>query len=311
MAVNTACELVSSCDQSVAIVDMDFCGGQVATYLDLMPSFTLGDLAESSETLDPRMLERVLIKHSSGLAVIARPTALSQGELLHTDQNHQWITAVISTLTDMYDYVILDGLNPCAQADLELLRLADNILLVMNLLVPSIRNAYRMLEDMTQRHGLGGGNPSAAALSAESPLDPILLIINRLGRESSYLRIQDIEKTLQHKIFAQIPDDWRTVSRSINAGDPLALYAPNSKIRTNLIDMAIRLTGSDPGSGSPSSATRALRKDLSGRSSKRNNQGLLGRVFHKATDRSRGSQKNSQRSLAGVAPSRSEEGTNQ
>jgi pilus assembly protein CpaE len=311
LAVNTACELVSSCDQSVAIVDMDFCGGQVATYLDLMPSFTLGDLAESSKTLDPRMLERVLIRHSSGLAVIARPTALSQGKLLHTDQNHQLITAVISTLTDMYDYVILDGLNPCAQADLELLRLADNILLVMNLLVPSIRNAYRMLEDMTQRHGLGGGKLSAAATSAESLLEPILLIINRLGRESSYLRIQDVEKTLQHKIFAQVPDDWRTVSRSINAGDPLALYAPNSKIRTNLIDMAIRLTGSDPGSRSSSSATRALRKDLSGRSSKRNNQGLLGRVFHKATDRSRGSQKNSQRSLAGVAPSRSEEGTNQ
>ncbi|MCK4850655.1 MAG: AAA family ATPase, partial [Phycisphaerae bacterium] len=203
VAVNTACELVSSCNQTVVVLDLDFCGGQVATYLDLMPSFTLGDLAESSETLDPQMLERVLTKHSSGLAVIARPTALSQGELLQTNQAHKLVTAVISTLTDMYDYVILDGLSPSNQTDLGLLRMADNILLVMNLLVPSIRNAHRILEAMTRRHGLGGEGPSANLASAESPLERILLIINRLGRESSYLRIQDVEKTLKHKIFAQ------------------------------------------------------------------------------------------------------------
>ena len=201
----------------------------------------------------------------------------------------------------MYDYVILDGLSLSNQIDLELLRMADHILLVMNLLVPSIRNAHRMLEAMTQRHGLGGGNPSAAAMSAESPLEPILLIINRLGRESSYLRIQDVEKTLQHKIFAQVPDDWRTVSRSINAGDPLALYAPN---------VSMRLAESDQGSGSQSAATRALRKDLSGRADRRNRSSLLGRIFHRATDRNRGSLKNSQRSLAGVVPGQSEEGTN-
>ncbi len=307
LAVNTACELVSSCNQSVAVVDMDFCGGQVATYLDLMPSFTLGDLAESSETLDPRMLERVLTKHSSGLAVIARPSALAQGELLQSPQANSLITAVISTLTDMYDYVILDGLSPISQADLGLLRMADHILLVMNLLVPSIRNAHRILEAMIHRHGLGGASPSAIAVSAESPLEQILLIINRLGRESSYLRIQDVEKTLKHKIFAQVPDDWRTVSRSINAGDPLALYAPNSKIRTNLVDIAMRLTGSDPSSGSQSCSTGAGR---SGQASSHNGLGLLGRMFHRAADRNRGSQMNSQRSLAGVVPGQAKEKPN-
>lgn len=303
LAVNTACELVSSCDQTVAIVDMDFCGGQVATYLDLMPSFTLGDLAESSETLDPRMLDRVLIKHSSGLAVIARPSALAQGELLQSSQAYKLVTSVISTLTDMYDYVILDGLNPSKQTDLEILRMTDHILLVMNLLVPSIRNAHRMLEDMIQRHGLGGASPAAIAESAESPLESILLIINRLGRESSYLRIQDVEKTLQHKIFAQVPDDWRTVSRSINAGDPLALYAPNSKIRTNLVEVAMRLAGNDPDRKGMSPAARK------GQSGNYNSSGLLGRMFHRATERNRGNQKNSPRSLAGVATSHSEDGT--
>ncbi len=310
VVVNTACELVSSCDQTVVVLDLDFCGGQVATYLDLMPSFTLGDLAESSETLDPQMLERVLTKHSSGLAVIARPTALSQGELLQTNQAHKLITAVISTLTDMYDYVILDGLSPSNQADLGVLRMADNILLVMNLLVPSIRNAHRILEAMTHRHGLGGEGPSTNVASVESPSERILLVINRLGRESSYLRIQDVEKTLKHKIFAQVPDDWRTVSRSINAGDPLSLYAPNSKIRASLVDVAMRLAGKEPSSGTRASSTRAARTGHSGSGSSRNNLGLLSRMFHRAAERNRAGQRNSRRSLAGVVSGKPHERTN-
>ena len=307
LAVNMACELVNSCEQTVVVVDLDFCGGQVATYLDLLPSFTLGDLAESSETLDPRMLERVLTKHNSGVAVIARPTPLAQGELLQTNQAHKLITAVISTLTDMYDYVVLDGLSPNNPMDLVLLRMADNILLVMNLLVPSIRNGHRILEDMTRRHGLAGEGPSASVLSAGSPLERILLIINRLGRESSYLRIQDVEKTLNHKIFAQVPDDWRTVSRSINAGDPLQLYAPNSKIRTSLVNLAMRLTGNDPDSGSGPGSAKTVRAGHFGRGS--NGLGLLGRMFHRAADQNRTGRKNSHRSLAGIISGEPEEKT--
>jgi len=213
-------------------------------------------------------------------------------------------------LTDMYDYVILDGLSPSNQADLGILRMADNILLVMNLLVPSIRNAHRILEAMTRRHGLGGEGPSPNVPSAESPLERILLIINRLGRESSYLRIQDVEKTLKYKIFAQVPDDWRTASRSINAGDPLALYAPNSKIRTSLVDIALQLAGNDPSSGSRASPTGTSRTGYSGRGSSRKGPGLLGRMFSRATERNRAGQKNSRRSLAGVVSAKQEERTN-
>ncbi|NIA07080.1 MAG: AAA family ATPase, partial [Actinobacteria bacterium] len=145
LAVNLACELVGTCEQSAVIVDLDFCGGQVATYLDLTPSFTLGDLVENAETLDPQMLDHILTRHSSQVAVIARPTPLVQGRLLQTGQAGKLITEVISTLVDMYDYVILDGLNPTDANHLSLLRMADHVLLVMNLLVPSIRNADRLL----------------------------------------------------------------------------------------------------------------------------------------------------------------------
>ena len=300
LAVNTACELVSSCEQSVVVVDLDFCGGQVATYLDLMPSFTLGDLTGNFESMDRQMLERIVTKHSSGVGVIARPTPLAQGELLQSPQAHELVAGVISTLSDMYDYIILDGLSPSNQADLEFLRMADNILLVMNLLVPSIRNAHRILEAMTRRYGLGEEGPSSNSGLAESQLGRILLVTNRLGRESSYLRIQDVEKTLGHKIFAQIPDDWRTVSRSINAGDPLEVYAPTSKVRSSLTDMAMRLSAGDVCRENERSSAKGSGTGRGGKRSSQPGVGLLARMFHRAAESNRPGRRNPPRSLAGV-----------
>ena len=308
LAVNLACELVSTCEQSAVVVDLDFCGGQVATYLDLTPSFTLGDLVENAETLDPQMLDRILTRHSSQVAVIARPIPLVQGRLLQTSQAGRLITEVISTLVDMYDYVILDGLNPTEANHLALLHMADHVLLVMNLLVPSIRNADRLLQAINQQ-GLSGERSIADFASAptESMLEPILLAINRLGRDSGYLRVQDVEQTLHRKTLAQIPDDWRTVSRSINAGEPLYLYAPNSKIRSAVAELAMRLVDNDPTGGNQTWSRGSSQNRKSPRASGKRDS-ILARVFRKGvalkhtTCRDRSPRKKPPRSLAGAVP---------
>lgn len=299
MAVNLACELVYTCEQSAAIVDLDFCSGQVATYLDLTPSFTLGDLAETSETLDPQTLDRILSRHSSGVSVIARPTPLAQGRFLQTGQAGKLIAAVISILVDTYDYVILDGLSPRDQNHLSFLRMADHVMLVMNLLVPSIRNADRMLQAIYQQ-GLAGESTGTDPVSGS--LEPLLLAINRLGRDSGYLRVQDVEQTLHRKTLAQIPDDWRTVSRSINAGEPLYLYAPNSKVRTTLVALAERLSENEPAF---SNLGRSNRRVSQNQKSVRKDEGkgasLLARVFRSgAVLKHAGGRNRSPRSLAGV-----------
>lgn len=293
LAVNIACELVETYQQSAVVVDLDFCGGQVTTYLDLTPSFTLGDLAETTDDLDIQMLDRIITRHSSGLAVLARPAHIEQGELLAGKESNRLITAIIANLTDRYDYVILDGLSYRGKSSLEVLSMVDEILLTMNLLVPSIRNAHSILQAM-QRDDLAGPSVPAGAGASGTGLERILPIINRLGREASYLRIQDVEKTLGRKLFAQIPDDWRTVSRSINAGDPLYMYAPNSRVRDSVIDLVGRLLETDT-----NHQGRALKQAALSHS------GLLGRMLNRGVrggEKERSSRKTPRRSLASVAP---------
>ena len=308
LAVNTACELVCTCEQSAVVVDLDFRGGQVATYLDLTPSFTLGDLAESAESLDPQVLDRILTRHSSQVSVIARPTPLVQGRLLQTPQAAKLITEVISTLVDMYDYVILDGLNPADTNHLNLLRMADHVMLILNLLVPSIRNADRLLQAV-QQQGLADNSISNnfPAMAGESTLDSLLLVINRLGRDAGYLRVQDVEQTLHRKTLTQIPDDWRTASRSINAGEPLYLYAPNSKIRSAIAELAVRLADNDPNASNQAWSQRVRQNRKAIRNSSKGS-GFFGRVIKKSValtknnNRDRTSHKKPPRSLASAAP---------
>ena len=294
LAVNIACELMETYHQSVVIVDLDFCGGQVTTYLDLTPSFTLGDLAESTEELDVQMMDRIVTRHNSGVAVLARPPHLDHSDLLMGEEGHKLIMAVIANLADRYDYVILDGLNYSGKSSLDILSMADEILLTMNLLVPSIRNSHSILQAM-QRNGLASPvGPTGGRVSASS-LERILLIINRLGREASYLRLQDIEKTLGQKLSAQIPDDWRTVSRSINAGDPLYMYAPNSKVRASIVELAGRLAEAEqacPGHSAKHGAATGSRSGLFGRMLKLGNR---------ATDKERSSRKDPRRPLISTA----------
>lgn len=295
LAVNVACELMETYHQSVVIVDLDFCGGQVATYLDLTPSFTLGDMAESTEDLDVQMLDRVVTRHSSGVAVLARPPHLDHSELLIGDEGHKLMMGIITNLANRYDYVVLDGLNYSGKSSLDVLSMADEILLTMNLLVPSIRNSHSILQAM-QRNGLASPAVPAGGRVSGSSLERILLVINRLGREASYLRLQDIEKTLGQKLFAQVPDDWRTVSRSINAGDPLYMYAPNSKVRGSIVELAGRLAEVQQGYQGQSAKHGAAASSRGG---------LFGRMLKlgpRGTEKERSSRKESRRPLISSAP---------
>ena len=121
-----------------------------------------------------------------------------------------------------------------------------------------------------------------ASEPTESQLDTILLAINRLGRDSGYLRVQDVEQTLHRKTLAQIPDDWRTVSRSINAGEPLYLYAPNSKIRDCLVELAMRLAENNPVLNNQSRAQKVSQNHKLTRQRRGQEASLLGRILRGA-----------------------------
>ncbi len=230
IATNMAVELKSMTSGGVCLVDLDYRFGQVATFLDVSPIYTIADLAQATEELEPQTVERALVEHSSGVRVLSRPTHFTQSENITAAS----CVNVLTTLQSMHDYVVVDGPNRYDVGASAILDLADWTLIVAQLLVPSVRNAQRILQGMDE---------------AGFDLERAKLIINRISRESGPLNIDDVEATLNKNSFATLPDDWATVCSSINLGEALATRSPKSKIRTAIRDLATLIHSPD-GDGS-------------------------------------------------------------
>ncbi len=251
IATNLAAEMNDlSSRKPVALVDLDFRYGQLATMLDVQADYTIADLCHTPEQLDLAMIDRAMVKHSSGVHLLARPNHFTQVDQI-TAAN---CASVLSSLQQVYEYVVVDGplrFDPGGSAVLDL---ADVNLFIMQLLVTSVRNMHRIFVALRE----SGYN-----------LDRFQLVCNRVGQESGHLAVEQVEKTLNKKIAYQIPDDWKTVSSAINLGTPLINLAPKSRVRAAIRNIAENIARPQP--------------DLKAGSQHGTRGGLMGRIFSGAT----------------------------
>lgn len=224
LATNLGVELAELVgpDQKVAVVDLDFRFGHVATLLDVHGQYTVADLCSTPEELDPDMVLKALIKHESGVHVLRRPHSFAQAEMITAAH----CANVFTSLQSMCSYVVVDGPTRHDPGGRSVLDAADYNFMILQLLVTSVRNTDRMVQELASQ----GFNP-----------ERISFVVNRLGRESAHLDVEQVESILGRQIFAAVSDDWKTVSSSINIGQPLKLYAERAKIRTEIHELAQRI----------------------------------------------------------------------
>jgi len=222
VATNLAVELADLASTQVALVDMDFRFGQVATFLDVQPTFTVAELVDSPEQCDQGMIEKAMVKHPTGVHVLARPNHFAQAEQVSAAH----CGGVLSALQELYDYVVVDGPSRYDMGGKTVLDMADVNLVVAQLLVTSIRSTDRILTELNR----AGYN-----------LERIKLVCNQVGRESGHLTLEHIEATLDKRMFHTIVDDWKSVSGAINMGEPLLTHMTKSKVRQCLRELAEKL----------------------------------------------------------------------
>ena len=222
LAVNLAVELNEISPGRVAVVDLDHRFGQVATHLDVDPSYTMADLCDNPGQLDQQMVERALVKHVSGLQVLSRPLHFEQADNITAAH----CVGILTALTQLNDYVVIDGPTRFDFGTKAVLDISDLNLLVLQLVVPTVRSVHRMLDGM-KRVGFN--------------LERMRLICNRIGGESGGISTDDVASTLNMDIFGEIPDEWAAVNGSINIGEPLATSAPKSKVRQAIQAMAQKI----------------------------------------------------------------------
>jgi pilus assembly protein CpaE len=248
LAANVGVELAQLTGEGrVALVDLDHRFGQVATMLDIQPSFTIADLATNGAEIETSVIKQAMVRHESGVDILARPNTFAQADMITAGH----CAGILVALQDMYDYVVVDGPNRFDVGGKAVLDVADYNLLVINLLVTSVRNLSRIVEEMR---------------TAGFNTNRVKILCNRVGH-SDTIGIPDVETMLEQATFHSVPEDWEPVSSSINMGVPLKTEFEKSRARIAIQELAMKVH--DP------VAFEAIKPKEKGMS------GLLSKMFHK------------------------------
>lgn len=226
IAVNIGCNLARNTENSVALVDLDLALGDADVFLDLIPDHSLVDVTENVSRLDFQLLRKSLTKHSSGLYLLPRPVQLQDLELITPDS----LRKVIGLLRASFSHVVLDISKSYTQVDLTALELSNEIILMVQLDLPCLRNMVRLL--MSLQH-------------MESVREKVKVVVNRVGLESGQISLKKARETIGREVFFQIPNDYRTMVEMRNNGQPLTEQAPKAAVTLAVQQLTDLLAGAE------------------------------------------------------------------
>jgi pilus assembly protein CpaE len=221
IAVNLAVALAQQTGRRVALMDGSLLSGDVGVALNIAHENSIADVVAHLRELDADLLNDTLVKHPTGIWVLPSPSELERAEVIGGAET----SAVLAALRAHFDIVVVDTASRPDEHLLAALDLSDMVLVVCTPEIASLKNAARFL---ALAHELGYGD------------EKLKLTINRLSSAGS-IPLKDIEANLRHKMAFGLPSDGIPVLEALNAGEPVVIMRPQTRIARELRDVATDL----------------------------------------------------------------------
>ena len=227
-STTVACNLAASLTKigRTVLLDLDLIRGGVASYFDLRPRYTIADVMDSAEKLDQQLLDNALAMHKgSGLAILSRPELPEETQRV----NGPGLGRLLSVLGRGFDFIVMDSIMSIDPLYATAIGSSDINLLVMQLQVPSAKNAERFV-GVLRRSGVEANK--------------INIVVNRYVKKGCDIEPDEVERALGLKISWMIPNDFKSAIAAINFGEPVVMRSPKSEISVSLRELASSLAGS-------------------------------------------------------------------
>ncbi|WP_306120806.1 MULTISPECIES: response regulator receiver protein [unclassified Roseitalea] len=202
---------------STCVVDLNFQFGSCAEYLDIEPAFKVAEIGASVERLDRQLLDALLSRHNSGLAVLAAPNDPAEQSTFDPDV----VTRVLDLVSAYFNHVVIDMPRIWFPWTETVLRGANHVFLTAELTVPCMRHTQRLLK--------------AIDIQTESTVKPGV-IINRCdprAREPG-IRDSDVRDLLGDKLAGCISNNYRLVRSAVDRGVPIHDIDPDANVLRDL-----------------------------------------------------------------------------
>jgi pilus assembly protein CpaE len=217
LATNLASNLAGR-NKSVCLVDLVLQFGSVTSFLNIDASYTILDLAKNVKRIDPLLLDGSLVKHSSGVRVLAEPFYAEDARRITPSD----IDEILDVLAQSFEFLVVDTAKEFDEMLALVLDKATLVLFVTEMDVPSLKSAHRAFE-LFERMGIYDKK--------------IRLILNRYVK-SKLMSLESVEKALGVKVFWTLPNNYPTAIAAVNQG----LSIEESDSRSDIADSYAGLT---------------------------------------------------------------------
>ena len=199
LACNFAVSLAEESRQKTLLIDLNLPLGDAAINLGVHAEYSTVNALQNFSRLDSNLLSTLLVRHRSGLFVLAAPT-----ELASTQVSDDAIDKLLDVARQNFDYVIVDA---GSRLDLQHTHLFDEsatLYLITQVGIPELRNSNRLITKLSSE-----GSPK------------LEIVINRYDPRNQEIGETHITKALTREAEWKIPNNYAAVRKMQNTATPL------------------------------------------------------------------------------------------
>ncbi len=218
LAINLGWALSQTLGQRVALVDLDFAGGDLAVMLDLDPLRDFTDVASEFNRLDAVLMDSLLTEVAPGLRLLAAPVDPVSAEGVGAVH----VGRALDHLSDSHAFVIMDLSSHLNEVTLLAQDRSEMVIMVVEPTVVGLKSARRLMH-LSERLG-------------HSP-QKISVVVNRDGAKGCVDRAE-VKRALGREVLAFLPNDTPIILQAGNAGRPVLRDWPRAKWSKQVQDLA-------------------------------------------------------------------------
>lgn len=236
LLISLAHELMSL-GKSVIAVDLNLYFGHLAFYLrlpDVSPN--IADLAESTDPLEPSVVEEMLQIHPSGLQVLRDPADIYRAKSVDIET----LVPAILGMERLADYVLVDLPVGIPEPFLPIMDESIFLFLTANGRLGSLKSLRELVDILTRLD-----YPSAK-------IRPVLC-----GDEANSKSRREFDQILRHvdsSISQVFPEDLTSIEQASLMGQPVTKVFPKSPYTQAVRDFLVPILGLDPPKSAPPSS---------------------------------------------------------
>jgi pilus assembly protein CpaE len=220
LAINTAIAAQRELKRSVCLVDANLQFGDHRVFLDLGPDSRSIVDAVSDGTVELDMLRQATVRHESGVELLLAPSSPEQAEFVSQPQHH--LLKVVEMLRSVYELVIVDMDERFDDHLLDVIGIADRLVVVLTADLSCVKNVRLVLQTMAQ---------------LRVPQERLMLVLNRANAFTG-ISVKSVENVLKRPIEHQVVNDYRSAISALNSGTPFMAKRPDSALGKDVLELA-------------------------------------------------------------------------